>query len=291
MSVVLGEVIHPDQTCGIPGRKITDSLILIRDTICYARDRNIRLVVLNLDFEKAFDRVSHQYLFQVLQKMGFPERYIESVGLLYRDINSKFLVNGQLTKAVDLHCGVRQGCPLSALLYVACKEPLAQVLRRDQWIKGVGIPGSGGLMSKCVLYMDDVNILCTDLLSVHRTLDLTDCYGQASGSKLNRGKTQALFYGPWTETEKTGLPLTVKQTDFKILGVKFDREAEGTENWPDMVGKVRQRLGYWGLKGGLYFETGLTACVTQLTQLSPPHHRSDLVHLPKIVTFRRQCCR
>ena len=45
------------------------------------------------------------------------------------------------------------------------------------------------------------------------------------------------------------------------------------------------------LKGGLYFETGLTACVTQLTQLSPPHHRSDLVHLPKIVTFRRQCCR
>ena len=249
MSVVLGEVIHPDQTCGIPGRKITDSLVLIRDTICYARDRNIRLVVLNLDFEKAFDRVSHQYLFQVLQKMGFPERYIEWVGLLYRDINSKFLVNGQLTKAVDLHCGVRQGCPLSALLYVACIEPLAQVLRRDQWIKGVGIPGSGGLVSKCVLYMDDVNILCTDLLSVHRTLDLTDCYGQASGSKLNRGKTQALFYGPWTATEKTGLPLTIKQTDFKILGVKFDREGEGTENWPDMVGKVRQRLGYWGLRG------------------------------------------
>lgn len=109
MSVVLGEVIHPDQTCGIPGRKITDSLVLIRDTICYARDRNIRLVVLNLDFEKAFDRVSHQYLFQVLQKMGFPERFIEWVGLLYRDINSKFLVNGQLTKAVDLSCGVRQG--------------------------------------------------------------------------------------------------------------------------------------------------------------------------------------
>ena len=58
------------------------------------------------------------------------------------------------------------------------------------------------------------------------------------------------------------------------------------------------RIGAFGLKMvhsisyvGLYFETGLTACVTQLTQLSPPHHRSDLVHLPKIVTFRRQCCR
>lgn len=242
-------LIHPDQACAIPGRKITDSLVLIRDTICYARDRNIRLVVLNLDFEKAFDRVSHQYLFQVLQKMGFPRRFIAWVGLLYRGITSKFLVNGNLTKAVNINCGVRQGCPLSALLYVICIEPLAQILRRDKQITGVGVPGSGGLATKCILYMDDINILCTDLLSVNRTLDLTDWFGRASGSKLNRSKTLAHFYGPWTATEMTGLPLTVTQTDQKILGVKFDREGGGKTNWPDMVGKVRQRLGYWRLRG------------------------------------------
>lgn len=70
MSSILGELIHPDQTCTVTGRKITDSLILMRDTICYARDRNIRLAVLNLDFEKAFDLVSHQYLLHILQKWG-----------------------------------------------------------------------------------------------------------------------------------------------------------------------------------------------------------------------------
>lgn len=248
MSLFLKELIHPDQACAIPGRKITDSLVLIRDTICYARDRNIRLVVLNLDFEKAFDRVSHQYLFQVLQKMGFPERFIGWVGLLYRGIVSNFVINGHLTNAVNINCGVRQGCPLSALLYVICIEPLAQILRRDQLINGVKIPGSGGLETKCVLYMDDVNILCTDLLSVNRTLDLTDWYGRASGSKLNRSKTQAQFYGPWTATEMTRLPMTTTQTDQKILGIKFDREGGGRTNWPDLVGKVRQRLGFWGLR-------------------------------------------
>ena len=41
----------------------------------------------------------------------------------------------------------------------------------------------------------------------------------------------------------------MNQTDIKILGVKFDREGEGTENWPGMIGKVRRRLGYWGLRG------------------------------------------
>ena len=248
MSMVLGEVIHPDQTCALPGRRITDNLILIRDTICYARDRNMRLLILNLDFEKAFDRVSHQYLFKVLLKLGFPGRFIAWVGLLYRDITSRFVVSGHLTNAVDIRCGVRQGCPLSPLLYIAAIEPLAQILRRDQWIKGVSIPGSGGDTAKCFLYMDDVIVLCTDLTAVNRTLDLTDYYGRASGAKLNRNKSQAQFYGPWRETDVTGLPLTVTQTDLKILGVKFDRQGEGTTNWPDLVGRVRQRLGYWGLR-------------------------------------------
>lgn len=104
-------------------------------------------------------------------------------------------------------------------------------------------------MTKCVLYMDDINILCTDLLSVNRTLDLTDFFGQASGSKLNRDKTQAQFYGPWTANETTGLPLTVTLTDQKILGIKFDKEGGGDTNWEDVAGKVRQRLTYWGLRG------------------------------------------
>ena len=59
MSTVLQSVINPDQTCAIPGRKITDSIAPIRDAICLARDRNMCLAVLNLDFEKTFDRVSH----------------------------------------------------------------------------------------------------------------------------------------------------------------------------------------------------------------------------------------
>ncbi|KAL0150101.1 hypothetical protein M9458_054528, partial [Cirrhinus mrigala] len=179
------------------GEKITDSLVLIRDAICYARDRNIRLVVLNLDFEKAFDRVSHQYLFQVLQKMGFPERFIAWVGLLYKGLVSKILVNGHLSKAVNIYSGVRQGCPLSPLLYVACIEPLAQILRRDKWIKGLDVPGTGGLTATCVLYMDDVTLLATDVLSVRRAMDLTDWYGRASGAKLNRSKSEAQLFGPW----------------------------------------------------------------------------------------------
>ncbi|KAL6476342.1 hypothetical protein MHYP_G00148410 [Metynnis hypsauchen] len=105
MSMVLEDVIHPDQTCAVPGRKITDSLVLIRDAICFARDRNIRLLVLNLDFEKAFDRVSHQFLFQVLRKMGFPGRFLEWVGLLYRDISSRIMDQEEVSPVPGLTLG------------------------------------------------------------------------------------------------------------------------------------------------------------------------------------------
>ncbi len=229
MSTVLGDVIHPDQACAVPGRRITDSLVLTRDAICYARDRNIRLVVLNLDFEKAFDRVSHQYFFQVLQKMGFPKRFIAWVGLLYTGLVSKILVNGHLSKAVNICSGVRQGCPLSPLLYVACIEPLAQILRRDKSIKGPDIPGTGGLTATCVLYMADVTLLAMDVLSIRRAMDLTDWYGQASGAKLNRSKSKAQLFGPWERVDIGGLDVNFKEKDFKILGVKFDKDGGGQE--------------------------------------------------------------
>ena len=248
MSMVLEEVIHPDQTCAVPGRKITDSLILIRDAICFARDRNIRLAVLNLDFEKAFDRVSHQYLFEVLRKMGFPDRFLAWVGLLYGDITSQIMVNGNLSNAVNVRCGVRQGCPLSPLLFICGIEPLAQVLRRDQWISGLKIPGSWGLTAKCVFYMDDVNILCTDRPSIDRTLDRTDWFGVASGAKLNRDKTEVQFDGPWGPPEMTGLPLTRTADNIRVLGVKFDRLGTGSGNWEGILNKTRQRLTFWGLR-------------------------------------------
>ena len=94
MRTVLAGVIHPDQTCTVVGRRITDSLVLVRDTICLARDRQLKLAVLNLDFEKAYDRVSHQYMFYVLKKKGFSGWVFSSVGLLYVGAKSPFLVNG-----------------------------------------------------------------------------------------------------------------------------------------------------------------------------------------------------
>ncbi|XP_035258048.1 uncharacterized protein LOC118219178 [Anguilla anguilla] len=206
------------------------------------------MLKLNLDFEKAYDRVSHQYMFHVLRKMGFPEGFLARVGLLYTEVRSKILVNGRLSKTVAVNCGVRQGCPLSPLLFVCCVEPLAQILRRDTWISGVKIPGSGGREARCILYMDDVTVLASDAVSVARVLDLTEFFGQASGARLNKDKTVLKVYGEWTQRELQSLPIKTDDKDMKVLGVRFDKEGLGGKNWEDVLMKVKKKLQFWSFR-------------------------------------------
>ena len=73
---VLPDIIHADQTCGIPGRHIYDSISLSRNIIDYAKGHVIPMSIINIDQEKAFDKVSHEYLFRVLKAFGIGGRFI-----------------------------------------------------------------------------------------------------------------------------------------------------------------------------------------------------------------------
>ena len=81
---VIGDIVHPDQTCSIPGRSIQDNIHLIRNFIEYAKGKHISAAIISLDQAKAFDCVSHSYLFDVLHAFGFKPQFIAMVKLLYR---------------------------------------------------------------------------------------------------------------------------------------------------------------------------------------------------------------
>ena len=68
---VLSSVLHEDQTCSVPGRSIFSNLNLVRDLIEYCNSKSLPLAIINLDQEKAFDRVNWNFLDRVLQRMNF----------------------------------------------------------------------------------------------------------------------------------------------------------------------------------------------------------------------------
>lgn len=85
----LGLVIHPDQTCVVLRKKILDTLVLFRDTIDYLQHRwmDTCQISLVLDQEKAFDKILHIYMMDVLSMISFGEGIRYWIHLFYADIN------------------------------------------------------------------------------------------------------------------------------------------------------------------------------------------------------------
>ena len=148
LRTVLPDAVHVDQTCGVAGRSVRWNLMLIRDAIAWAEEKNLPLMVVGLDQAKAFDRVHWGFMFRVLDRVGLGRTFVGWLRALYAGVGSTVCVNGHLGDVFGLHAGVRQGCPLSPLLYILYMEPLAAAIRADPGVKGFLVPGSGGLRVK-----------------------------------------------------------------------------------------------------------------------------------------------
>ena len=98
-------LIHPDQAACIKGRNIQKTNHLIRDIISLAKIRNDKAFILSIDQMKAYDRVSHSWLFKVLKESNFSDNIIQLIRLLYSDARSQILVNKMLSRDLLLGRG------------------------------------------------------------------------------------------------------------------------------------------------------------------------------------------
>lgn len=130
ISCVLPDVVSAAQTGSIPGRTVFASLSLTRDLFTFATRCGIAGCFVSVDQAKAFDRVEHRYLLGVLRGFGFPSEIVNLIGALYTDLTARLLVNGQLSPRLNVTRGIRQGCPLSPLLFALCLDPLLRRWKR-----------------------------------------------------------------------------------------------------------------------------------------------------------------
>ena len=113
---------------------------IIQDSIDYANSENLCGAVLSLDQEKAFDRVDWQFLQKVLEHMHFGPSFRAWVRILYTTLYSRILINGTLGGPFSISRGVRQGCPLSPLLYILAAEPISRAIQESLDIVGFHYP-------------------------------------------------------------------------------------------------------------------------------------------------------
>ena len=240
LSASLAGIVHPDQTCSVPGRTIFDNCHLIRDVINDVNSNPLDSgILLSTDQEKAFDRVDHSYMLLVLKHFGFSDDFIRWISIIYNDISSAVIVNNHVSTTFPVKRSVRQGCPLSPLIYVLCLEPLLKAIRNDENIKGIHV---AGWKEPCKLsaFADDCKFLLKNTRSVERVLAHFESFGTFSGAKLSKSKTEVMYLGKWRLLKEFPLRINlVKQ--IKIFGIIFG-DASLDDIWHPIFVKAEKVL-------------------------------------------------
>ena len=225
---VLPMIVPEEQKCGIKGRKMTD---VIRNLASY-KDHAMNGFFVLVDQAKAFDRVNHEYLFMTIEALGFKGRFLDLTRMLYKDITSQVVVNGQPTNKINIQRGVRQGCPYSMILFGLSTIPLINMIKADKRITGHITKYVRPV--KVQSYADDTTIIIGQPQEIKHVFEIYRRHAKASEAAINVEKTQILKLG------EHNVPTKLEHDDFTkkvknkvtVLGAVFcsDKSQETFEN-------------------------------------------------------------
>ena len=179
-------------------------------------------MLISIDAEKAFDKIQHPFMIKTLQKSGISQ-YNKS---LYDKPTANIILNGEKLKEFPLMSDIRQGCPLSPLLFNTVLEVLATAIIEKE-VKGIQI---GKEEVKLSLFANDMTLYIENTKDTTRKLwELINEHGKVTGYKINTQKSLPIIYTNNEKTEreiKETIPFTIamKKKIIKYLGICLPKE-------------------------------------------------------------------
>ena len=165
LRVVLDNLISETQNSFVGGRQILDSVLIANECLDSRLKSRIPGVVCKLDIEKAYDHVNWEALFYLLGRMGFGLKWRGWIKACVSTVRFSVLVNGSLEGFFGSSRGLRQGDPLSPLLFLLITEVLSRLLKKTEeynLIRSfyVGAVNSFGVSISHLLFADDTILFC-----------------------------------------------------------------------------------------------------------------------------------
>ncbi|GFT34818.1 retrovirus-related Pol polyprotein from type-1 retrotransposable element R2, partial [Nephila pilipes] len=198
---------------------------LLEQAIGQARRAHKDISMTWLDLENAFGSVPHSFILGAIERAGVPESTAALVSALYTGSTSTIRVESGWTDPIPMRAGVRQGCPLSSILF---NLTLEQILR-------TGLPPDAGfeLFSNSISYLayaDDLLIIDSSSAGLQRTIDLLSSQANRAGLKFKPAKCASLSFSFASHRRHidpslirvNNVPITniMDQDAYKYLGVR-----------------------------------------------------------------------
>ncbi len=252
-SVILNRLSGPFATCigehqtgFMAGRSIFDNIKLAQALIDRADQLGTPLYIALLDQKKAYDMVDHGFLWKALTRYGVPQGLIQAIKWAYEGAQSRVEINRFLTDPIKLTRGVRQGDPLSCLLFNAVIEPLALLLKDCGRLPG--FTDRRGRVHKVGMYADDTAVILTRLQEFAIVLKRYALYSEATGGQLNLLKTVIVAAGVKEAPPKCGVVTVLFQTPATYLGIPIGSNICTKSFKAELLAKLKAKIAKWERK-------------------------------------------
>jgi len=254
----LDQLVSPNQSAFIKGRFILDNFLLVQHTTKFLHQQKQPRILLKLDITKAFDSVSWPFLLEVLKNLGFGPVWCDIISGLLASSSTQVLLNGSPGNKIA-HCrGLRQGDPLSPMLFILVMDILCLMVKKASEEALLQPLASRALQQRISLYADDVVIFLHPAAEdIGVTLDILQLFGEASALRTNVQKSSVLPIHCLEEDRailQENLPCPVSDFPCKYLGVPLSPHKLTRNQIQPLIDKIADRLPSW--KADLLTKTG-----------------------------------
>lgn len=185
----MDELVPYTQTAFIKGRCIHENFIFVKGLSQQFHRQRKEMIFLKLDISKAFDTVSWCFLLDMLKYRGFGPRWRSWLAALFLTAETSILINGMESAPIKPARGLRQGDPLSPLLFVLVMDTMQVMMLKARSVGLLSELNARRNLPNISVYADDVILFFRPTLQEAQTIKtVIDIFGAATGLKTNLAK-------------------------------------------------------------------------------------------------------
>ncbi|CAH9093039.1 unnamed protein product [Cuscuta europaea] len=251
---LLSSIINPAQGAFVDGRLMSDNIFLAQELVKgYTRKRPSPRCMIKIDLRKAYDTISWEFLERVLLDIGIPELFVRWIMECVSTSSFSISINGSLHGWFEGKRGLRQGDPMSPLLFVICLEYFSRLIERRTLDPTFRYhPLCSKLKITHLAYADDLMLFSKgNYASIKILVEALNDYGLASGLMVNQDKSN-IFLGGNMESR---IPYILERVGFqqgsfpvRYLGIPLAPLSISVAQFSPLIDKVTDYLDAWNSK-------------------------------------------